>query len=208
MRVRVAALREAPTPVQPNMAGACAQCNANQEGVGAGARIRARAAHMRRLTLSSILFWLLAAASAVLFFALVLIVAGVIPLDPTSQSPADDSPDAVEQQATTEPRATARIAEQVTTPAATTPNRSEVTVVVLSAVRGDSWFSARVGSESGRLLDERVLLQGESVRLRAERIWLSIGAASNIEVTVDGEPQELSGTVSVVLPTSGTPTAN
>ena len=83
-----------------------------------------------------------------------------------------------------------------------------MTVVVLSAVRGDSWFSARVGSESGRLLDERVLTQGESVRLQAKRIWLSIGAAGNIEVTVDGEPKELSGTVSVVLPTPGTTATN
>ena len=74
------------------------------------------------------------------------------------------------------------------------------TVVVLSAVRGDSWFSARVGSETGRVLDERVLSQGESVRLRATRIWLSLGAAGNVEVTVDGKPKALSpGTVSVVL---------
>ena len=73
-------------------------------------------------------------------------------------------------------------------------------MVVLTAVRGDSWFSARVGSENGRVLDERVLVQGESVRLRATRVWLSIGAAGNVEVTVDGKPKELSpGTVSLVL---------
>jgi Domain of unknown function (DUF4115) len=161
---------------------------------------------MRRLKISSILFWFLAAVSAVLLVALALIVAGVIPIDPASQPP---GPDALEQrQPTTEPRATARIAEIVTTPVATTPAGSETTIVVLSAVRGDSWFSARVGSESGQLLDERVLAQGETVRLQAERIWLSIGAAGNVEVTVDGEPKELSGTVSVVLPTPGKPTAN
>jgi len=163
---------------------------------------------MRRLKFSSILFWVLAAASAVLLVALALIVGGVIPIDPASQPPST-SPDSLQQpQSTTKPRATARIAESVTTPVATTPTGSEATVVVLSAVRGASWFSARVGSEHGRLLDERVLAQGETVRLRAERIWLSIGAAGNIEVTVDGEPKELSGTVSVVLPTPGTPTAN
>ena len=167
-----------------------------------------RVAHMHRLKLSSILFWFLAAVSAALLVALALIVGGVIPIDPASQPPGAP-PDAVEQpQSTTESRATARIAERVTTPVATTPTNTEVTVVVLSAVRGDSWFSARVGSESGRLLDERVLTQGESVRLQAERIWLSIGAAGNIEVTVDGEPKELSGTVSVVLPTPGTTATN
>ena len=201
MRVRVAALREAPTPVQPNMAGACAQCNANQEGVGAGARIRARAAHMRRLTLSSILFWFLAALGAMLLVALVLIVGGVIPI-----GPAEGPPGSPAAQSTTQPRATASIAEQVPAPPST--SGEEVTVVVLAAVRGDSWFSARVGSESGRLLDERILMQGESVRLEAEQIWLSIGAAGNIEVTVNGEPKEFSGTVSVVLPTPGETTAN
>ena len=67
-------------------------------------------------------------------------------------------------------------------------------------MRGECWFSARVGSESGRVLDERVLAQGETVRLQAKRIWLSVGASGNVEVTVDGKPKELApGTVSVVL---------
>ena len=108
-----------------------------------------RVAHMHRLKLSSILFWFLAALSAALLLALALIVGGVIPIDPASQPPGAP-PDAVEQpQSTTESRATARIAERVTTPVATTPTGTGVTVVVLSAVRGDSWFSARVDSESG-----------------------------------------------------------
>ena len=66
-------------------------------------------------------------------------------------------------------------------------------------VRGESWYSARVGSENGRVLDERVLALGETVRY-GERIWLSVGAAGNVDVTVDGKPKELApGTVSVVL---------
>ena len=36
-----------------------------------------------------------------------------------------------------------------------------------------------------------MLAQGETVRLRGERIWLSVGAAGNVEVTVDGKPKEL-----------------
>ena len=76
-------------------------------------------------------------------------------------------------------------------------------------MRGDCWFSARVGSENGRVLDERLLAQGESARLEAERIWLSVGAAGNVEVTVDGKPSELApGTVSVVLPQTGSTEAN
>ena len=150
------------------------------------------------------LFWLLAATSAALLVALVLIVGGVIPIDPAS--PADVTPpEALVQQVTTPPEGVTT--ERVTT-AETTPNAAEATLVVLSAVHGDSWFSARVGSESGRVLDERLLAQGETVRLRAKRIWLSVGASANIEVTVNGEPTELPpGTVSVVLPQTVT-TAN
>ena len=68
------------------------------------------------------------------------------------------------------------------------------------ASRGDSWFSARLGSESGRVLDERVLPQGESVRLRGERIWLTVGAAGNVDLTVNGKPRDIApGTVELVL---------
>jgi len=161
---------------------------------------------MSRVKLSEVLFWLLAGASAVLLVVLALILSGVIPVDPASQS-GGTTPNALEQQRTTtsEPAPTA----PVTTPAATTPSAPASTVVVLAAVRGDSWFSARAGSESGRVLDERVLAQGESVRLRAKRIWLSIGAAGNVEVTVDGAPTALSpGTVSVVLPEGATSVEN
>ena len=80
------------------------------------------------------------------------------------------------------------------------------TVVGVTASRGDSWFSARVGSEEGRVLDERVLAQGETVRLRGSKIWLSVGASGNLDVTVDGEPTTLPpGTVSVVLTRAGLP---
>ncbi len=58
------------------------------------------------------------------------------------------------QQVTTPPEGVT--IERVTT-AETTPKTAEI--------------SARVGSESGRVLDARLLAQGETVRLRAERIW-------------------------------------
>lgn len=160
---------------------------------------------MKRWILSSSVFWLLAAVSAALLVGLVLIVGGVIPIDPAS--PTDVTPpEALVQQLTMPPEGVTT--ERVTT-AETTPKAAAATLVVLSALHGDCWFSARVGSENGRVLDERVLAQGETVRLRAERIWLSVGASANIEVTVNGEPTELSpGTVSVVLPQSVTAVAN
>ena len=50
------------------------------------------------------------------------------------------------------------------------------------------------------MLDERVLAQGESVRVRAKRVWLSLGAASNVDVLVDKEPRPVpGGTVALVL---------
>jgi hypothetical protein len=153
--------------------------------------------NLSRLKLSDVIFWILAGMSAAALIVLLLVVAGVIPID--SPSEPESAPTRREQ-----PQAapvTTRTANRAPTLATTT--RAAVpaeTVVVLRAVRGESWFSARVGSESGRVLDERVLAQGQSVRLQGERIWLSIGAAGNVEVTVDGKPKPLEpGTVSVVL---------
>ena len=158
----------------------------------------ARVRDLSRLKLSDVIFWILAGMSAAALVVLLLVVAGVIPIDAASEpesSPAglraadgDDAPD----------HAGGRTRDQSDRPRREPSNRGAV--VVLAAVRGDCWFSASVGSENGRVLDERVLAQGETVRLRGERIWLSVGAAGNVEVTVDGKPKELApGTVSVVL---------
>jgi Domain of unknown function (DUF4115) len=157
-----------------------------------------------RHKLSDILFWLIAGASAALLVTLLLLIAGVIPVGPATRSE-DSSPDSLAlPQAPSTPAATSVSVQRTTPTGRRTPSAAEPANVVLTAVRGDSWFSARVGSESGRVLAERVLAQGESVRLQATRIWLSIGAAGNVEVTVDGKPAELApGTVSVVLPAAG-----
>jgi hypothetical protein len=166
-------------------------------------------ANLNRHRLSDILFWVVVGLSALLLVALALVLGGAIPIDPASE------PDVTSEEALEEPAATTwstesgATTERATTPAATTPRAVEPAVVVLRAVRGDSWFSARVGSENGKVLDERVLAQGESVQLRGQRIWLSVGAAGNVEVTVDGKPRTLPpGTVSVVLTPSGTTAAN
>ena len=155
---------------------------------------------LSRLKLSDVIFWILAGLSAAALVALLLVLAGVIPIDDSASEPDSASTELEQPQATTP--ATTQTTPGVTTSSATTPRAVEPaeTVVVLTAVRGESWFSARVGSESGRVLDERVLAQGETVRLQGERIWLSVGAAGNVEVTVDGKPKELApGTVAVVL---------
>lgn len=88
--------------------------------------------------------------------------------------------------------------ERPATPAASRPNTA---TVALSAVRGDCWLSVRVGSESGEVLYEGVLMQGDSLRFKRRELWLRLGAASNLEISVDGKPAEVpAGTVDIVLP--------
>jgi Domain of unknown function (DUF4115) len=151
--------------------------------------------------LSNVLFWVVACLSAVLLVFLGLVVGGALPIDSPS------APDATSEEVAVEPvpapstaPAAVPLPTTATAPAPETTAAPPPTVVVLTAVRGDSWFSARVGSEEGRVLDERVLAQGDSVRLEGPRIWLTVGAAGNVEVTVDGKPRQLEpGTVSLVL---------
>jgi hypothetical protein len=151
---------------------------------------------LSKQSLSSILFWSIASLSAVLLVFLLLLLGGVVPVE-TPGEPAATEPIAAPPATTTTtsepPSAPTATRVQTTAPAAQA-------VVVVTAARGASWFSARIGSENGRVLDERVLAQGESATLRATRIWLSVGASGNVDVTVDGEPTTLPpGTVSVVL---------
>lgn len=146
---------------------------------------------------SDILFWVLACASLVLLFGLVLVLAGAVSDDSPESitateeiAPAEARPATVETKTTPEPATTATEA----------PRAPPLTTVVITASRGDCWIEARLGSETGRLLYEQVLSRGDSVRLRGRRIWLSVGASGNVGVTVNGKPRALpSGTIEVVL---------
>jgi hypothetical protein len=158
-----------------------------------------------------ILFWFVLAVSAAVLAGLLLVVGGLVPVD----DPSDRSADLAETTSTPAPapapRTTAsaetqkRTAAPPTTPTVTTSAKPpRATLVVVTASRGDSWFSARLGSESGRVLDERVLAQGESVSLKGERIWLTVGAAGNVDLTVNGKPREIQpGTIELVLQRPG-----
>jgi hypothetical protein len=88
-----------------------------------------------------------------------------------------------------------------TTPVAP-PARPSISTIVLTAARGDCWVLARDGSSTGPVVYEGLLQQGSSTRLKAKRLWLSLGAAANVDVVIDGKPEELpGGTVEVVVPT-------
>jgi hypothetical protein len=86
-------------------------------------------------------------------------------------------------------------------PVAPPPVRPAISTIVLTASRGDCWVVARDSSPTGPVLYEGLLQQGSSRRLRAKRLWLSLGAAANVDVVIDGKPEELpGGTVEVVVP--------
>lgn len=146
---------------------------------------------MTKPRISQVLVWSLALVTLALFGFFVALVAGALPVG--EPDPPRDSGALLASQ--TEPAATT-----VTKRVQGAPTASTATTVVVTAARGDCWISARVGSEHGRVLEERLLAQGESVTLRGARVWMSIGAAANVDVTVNGEDRELQpGTVAVVL---------
>ena len=87
-----------------------------------------------------------------------------------------------------------------TQPAATTRSTPQAASVRIAATRGDCWVVAHAGSAAGPILVERVVRSGEQVTLRARRIWLELGAAGNVDITLNGKARAIpSGTTTLVL---------
>ena len=77
--------------------------------------------------------------------------------------------------------------------------------LVLSATRGDCWVSVRVGSSKGADLYEGKLARGQEVRFAKTRLWLRLGAAGNLQATLNGRavtafPQ---GTINILVTARG-----
>jgi hypothetical protein len=73
-------------------------------------------------------------------------------------------------------------------------------LVTITASRGSCWISAHGGSATGPVIAEKTLVEGESASLRGRRIWLELGAAGNVDVSVNGRPRPVaSGTTELVL---------
>jgi len=104
-------------------------------------------------------------------------------------TPASREPVAIEVKAATTPVARPRRAPAVPAP----PLQRPVTgaTFAFTAERGDAWLQVRSRSFDGRVLYEGTLILGETVRLRSRRVWIRFGAASHLELTIDGRPVRL-----------------
>lgn len=85
-------------------------------------------------------------------------------------------------------------------PAAATPKPSRARIALV-ATRGPCWLSVRLGSPAGRLLYERTLEQGQTVRFSAARLWIRIGAPWNLVATLNGKPVQLPGSLGNAIAT-------
>jgi hypothetical protein len=102
------------------------------------------------------------------------------------------------------PRRPAPQAVTTREPAGKAPLRPPVRLTVTAAL-GDSWIEARAGSSSGPVLFDGTLARGRPLRLSGRRLWLRLGAASNLVFVLNGRQvgQELLGTVDVVATPRG-----
>ena len=73
--------------------------------------------------------------------------------------------------------------------------------LILAATRGDCWVEVRAGSATGQPLYAGTLLSGKTLRFSRPRLWLRLGAASNVDIMVNGRPSAVpSGTVELTVP--------
>jgi transcriptional regulator with XRE-family HTH domain len=83
--------------------------------------------------------------------------------------------------------------------------RTGLARLTIAATRGASWVSVRAGSARGRVLAEQTLERGQTLRFHAERLWIRLGAATNLDVTVNGSRPATSvyGTFDAVVTEAG-----
>jgi hypothetical protein len=90
-------------------------------------------------------------------------------------------------------------------PAAPEPARASTALLALTAARGDCWLSVRADASDGKVLYEGTLVSGRTIRLQGKQLWVRMGAAANLDLTLNGEKvAELpAGTVDVVATPTG-----
>jgi hypothetical protein len=75
----------------------------------------------------------------------------------------------------------------------------------VSATRGDSWVMVRAGSIRGRVLFAGNLAKGRTLRLERAKLWVRLGAATNLDVSVNGSRPDVAmyGTLDALVTPSG-----
>jgi hypothetical protein len=87
-------------------------------------------------------------------------------------------------------------------PAAHQSAKVTPTTIVVTGSRGDSWVEARVGSATGRSLFAGVVAPRQTVRVIAPVVWITFGAAENLNVRVNGRapvPGTFNGTITALI---------
>jgi len=87
-------------------------------------------------------------------------------------------------------------------PASHISAKVEPTRIVATGARGDSWMEARAGSQAGRTLFAGVVAQGQTVRVTAPVVWITFGAAGNLDLRVNGRSPAagtFDGTITAVI---------
>jgi Domain of unknown function (DUF4115) len=75
------------------------------------------------------------------------------------------------------------------------------TALTITATRGDCWTEVRAGSSTGPVLYAGLLASGSTLKFNRDRLWLRLGASSNVDIMVNGRPSSVpSGTVELTLP--------
>jgi hypothetical protein len=118
------------------------------------------------------------------------------PTPPPEPEPALLEPDP----AVATPQPPARVPVSRRRPTAQTPAPA-ATSLAITATRGDCWTEVRAGSSTGAVLYSGLLASGSTLKFNRDRLWLRLGAASNVDIMVNGRPSAVpSGTVELTLP--------
>jgi cytoskeleton protein RodZ len=85
------------------------------------------------------------------------------------------------------------------------PTRRHLGRLVIEAQRGDSWLTVRVSSIHGRVLYTGNLAKGRTLRLAGKRLWVRVGAATNVDLSVNGSRPDvdLYGTFDALVTPAG-----
>lgn len=124
---------------------------------------------------------------------------GPLPAQAATKPEAEAQPIARKRPAKPKPKKRVTAKEATAKPVAE-KSRARATLAV-TATRGDCWVEVRTGSPEGQSLYSGILALGNTVRFDGPQLWLRLGAASHVDVVVNGRPSAVPpGTVELSVP--------